>query len=359
VSDDNWMDITLGSISVKGEWAAHLSSVTLTDAIDKSDSIEVTFELPSGSGDKLLPKLDLYGKAWTVKLMKGTKPAREFGGDIMQLRWTRSGGSPRSVTITGVDPMHRLRRGRASITLNDRRFEGKKASEIVAKVAKDWNFKSGGVQSTDAAIESLVWEKDDLSLIKKLAKENGYITGVEMEGGPDLVFARREQYSTKTVPLEFGVDILDLSATHAIDGMVSSVKVVSRDQVNNKKVVEGAAKGADVVADNDADYTGPKLLDRIGTFPHTEMPPGSTFATKPEADGLAKGIMKDKAAGFVSGSATCRFNPDISCGCKIEVKGAGWPFDGKFVVDEVSHSLDASGYRTRVTFSASSIKKPG
>jgi phage protein D len=360
VSDENWMDIKLGTISVKGAWAAHLSSVTLTDAIGKSDHIEVTFELPSGSGDKLLKDLDLYGKEWSVKLMKGTSPVREFGGDIMQLRWTRSGGAPRSVTITGVDPMHRLRRGRKSVVKGDRRFVGKKASEIVSTIVKERGFTAKGVQATNAAIESLDWDKDDLALIKKLAKDNGYITGVEVEGGsPDMVFARREQYSTTTITLDFGVDILDINASHALDGMVSSVKVVSRDQAEDKKTVEGSATASDIVADNAANYTGPKLLDRnVGPCPHVETPAGSTFATKSEADDLAKGIMKEKAAGFVSGSATCYFNPDITCGCKIQVTGAGWPFDGKFVVEEVSHSLDASGYRTRVSFSASSIAAP-
>lgn len=359
MDDKNYMKIKLGTVTVEGNWAAHLSSVSVKESLEALDSAQVTFDLPEGSGAELVPKVDLYGQKWEIEIMQDGASVKTYAGDIVSVQWTRSGGAPRQVTVTGVGFLHRLKRGRANAAANDRRWRGKKASEILQKVAQDWTLGTSGVQATDSAIDDFEWKTDDAALVKELAQTSGYIVRCDVDGGnPVLVFASRENYTSGEVELEFGVDILDMNATHSIDRCVSEVAITAKDPSKPDQNVEAKSTPSDLVINNDKAHSGPELLGKIGNFPHRVENKDGNRPTQSSITEQAKGVMVETAESFCEGSLTCRFNPAITGGKKVKVKGAGWPFDGIFIVKEVTHTFDASGYRTQVTFSSNSIAAP-
>ncbi len=337
---------------------AHLSAVTVKDSLDKLDSVDVTFELPQGTGDALGTKLDLYAKTFKVELCRDGSPIKEFSGDLLTFAWTRSAGSPRSVQLTGVDHMHRLRRGRKAPKANDRRFAGKKHSEVIEQVAKDWSLKTGGIESTSSTGTYFEWKGEDSALLKHLAEENGYTVRIESEkGSPSLIFSRAGASSGEDVELEFGVDILEMQATHDLDKVLTSVTFTGQKALAGEKPIVKEVKADAAVKDDKYNKrTGPSLVEsEIGPFIFHQEDKGGATDQPTAAEAKAKGKLKGAANEFVKGSLTCRFTPEISCGKKVVITGAGWPFDGTFTVGDVTHTLDASGYRTQVAFKGNSI----
>jgi hypothetical protein len=359
MAGERYMDITVGGIAVKGLWAAHLSSVSVKDALDALDSATVVFDLPEGSGATLVPELDIYGKAWCVKLMEGSKTVKEYSGDVIAVSWTRSGGAPRQVSITCIDVLHRLKRGRANVKKYDRRWRDVPISDIVTAVAKDWKIGVSGIDSTKGTISDLEWKSDDSALLQHLAKECGCVVRCDFENGkPGLVFATAESYSNETVTLEFGVDILDISANHNIDKCVTEVTYTVNDPQKPAAPIKVTVTPSAAIKKQNKGKSGPEYLSDIGQFPVAfERKEGET-AQQSSTEEAAKGKMIEASAGFVEGSLTCRFDPNLTSGKAVTVKGAGWPFDGTFVVKEVTHTFDASGYRSQVTFSSNSINAP-
>lgn len=361
MSEELYMEITLGEIKVKAgdrkRWAAHLASVSVTDALDALDAAQVVFELPEGSGSLLVPELEVYGKKWIIKLMSGSTVVKEYAGDVLGVSWSRTGGAPRQATVTCVDHLHRLKRGRTDIQTGDRRFPDKKVSEIVSAVAKHWGFDVGGIESTTSAIPYFEWKGDDLSLLKHLADQVGCVVRAdEKDGTSGLVFAKASSYASEEVELRFGIEILEISANHNLDGCVTSVEgtVTNPKKPETITVKVGSDK---ITMTNKPGKTGADYMTHMGggaypkAFEHKE---GDSF-TQSDADERAKGMLTEAAAGFVQGSLVCRFNPNLTSGKSVRVVGAGWPLDGVFLVKSVTHSFDASGYRSQVQFSASSI----
>ncbi len=92
-ANDAYMKITLGTLSVTGEWASLLASVNVTDSLEALDSVQVTFDVPQGDiWDTKAKKLNLYAKEYKIELMRGSAPVRTLVGDILEISWTRAAG---------------------------------------------------------------------------------------------------------------------------------------------------------------------------------------------------------------------------------------------------------------------------
>jgi len=360
----NYMAIKVGSLDVKGELAGYLSSVTLKDSVEALDSATIVFQIPEGISYKPA-ELDLYGKTWSIDVFEGGIPVKSYGGDIIGISWQRSGSAPRTMTLTCIDHLHRLRKARASSKAGDRRFKDKATgADIVKLVANDWKLTPGDIQSPPGGYSPpLEWKSDDLSLLKKLADDAGYVVRVDSKSGSHkLQFTKREAASQlPPVNLIFGVDVLDITGNHSLAEALSKVTLTSKNQVKATEPVKGVADPAKVTPDNAATHVAAKLVDeRLGGAPFEQEFKGDEGGKVEQStvQAAAEAKIKEASAKFVDGSMTCVFKPSIVSGRKVKVKGAGWPLDGTFIVKEVTHTFDPGGYRTTITFSANSIAAP-
>lgn len=363
MDDKSYMVIKLGDGDVATKLAANLVSVTLKDSLEAMDSATVTYELPEGTvGVVKANDLDLYGKTWEITLMDGGKPGKSYGGDIVGIAWTRSGGAPRQVTFTCLSQMHRLKKGKKPLgEKGSRKWRSKGASDVVKDVAKAWQLGSTDIQTTAALPKDFEWQSDDAALLKKLAQDVGYVVRLNYKAGKHaVVFVSPDNVDDTNVDLSFGVDILDISTNHSLDGCITEASVTTVDKVKAGDPVPKTFAADALKATNDAAYVGGVLAKRMSlAAKEVELKDGSDNRTDGSgAEEMAKGIVTDGSMSFVDGSMTCRFKPAIVCGCTLTVTGAGWPLDGKFIAKEVTHSFDATGYRTTVTFQANSIKAP-
>lgn len=356
---DPYMRVTLGGTVVEGALLAHMTSVSVKEAAGELDSAEIQFELTQSTAKDLAKKLSLHGQEFAVEMMIAGKPLRTVAGDIVQMTWSRSGSSPRSVTITGIDHLARLKKPRANSEKQDRQFRDEKASAIVEKVAKDWSLGSE-IDSTDADIKFLDWKKDDSALLKHLACEFGYDVRLDVSKAgttPKLLFKKCDPKNTAgSVSFEFGVDCYDISATHNLDEIRTKVTMAGVDYAAGDDAVEGVADGSSLVK---GDITGVSLVKQyFGDVHEVKEKTDGTSSSQPLAKEEAEGILRSKANTFVSGNATCEFTPLARSGAEVTFKGTGWPLDGKFKIKEVTHSFDASGYTTSFSFEGAAISSP-
>lgn len=363
MDDKSYMTIKLGTGTVADKLAANLVSVSLKDSLEAMDSATITYELPEGTVlDVKAPDLDLYGKTWEITLFDKGAKGKSYGGDIVGISWTRSGGAPRQVTFTCLSQMHRLKKGKKPLGEKGARiWRSKGASDVVKDVAGAWQLGSADIQTTAALPKDFEWKSDDAALLKKLAQDVGYVVRLNFESGKhNVVFVSPDNVDDTVVDLAFGVDILDISGNHNLNGCITEVSVYTKDQVKAGDAVPKKFAADALKATNDAAYIGGVLAKRMSLMAQeAEVKDGSDNRTDGSgAEELAKGMVTDGSMSFVDGSMTCRFTPKIVCGCTLNVTGAGWPLDGKFIAKEVTHSFDASGYRTTVSFQANSIKMP-
>ena len=78
-------------------------------------------------------------------------------------------------------------------------------------------------------------------------------------------------------------------------------------------------------------------------------------ADSQEAQSLAEAHYRRVARRFVTGNGVADGDPRLHAGTKLQLKGLGQLFDGKYYVTRVRHLFDlAQGYRT-----AFSVERPG
>src|SRR6185295_16256637 len=90
------------------------------------------------------------------------------------------------------------------------------------------------------------------------------------------------------------------------------------------------------------DKVGASLVDKkhsgVSIF-DCEVP----FATKEEADALAKAILQERMMRFITGRASSRGNPAIRAGIVVTLEASDRRFDGKYYVTSVRHRYRHQG----------------
>lgn len=350
--------VKIGGSKLSKDAQACMESVIIRDSLEHIDLVEVSFSLIGEQAETVAKEVAKYGDPILVELQENGSPVRTVGGDIVSINWSRRISEVASVTVTGLDPRHRLKKPRASTKKGDRRWVGKKASEIVEDIAKSWSFGTD-VQSTNAAIKVFEHYGDDAAIIKHLADENGYVMRVDMEGGsPTLIFARREQpVSGADVTLNYGEHVQEFEIDHNLTNIVTKVKVAGFNPITGDDPVFTEAAKSKVSAMNDK--TGIDFVSKAwGEFPEVISETDGGRGVKSETQDKAEGILKARAMTFVSGTLHCILNPNVRSGSIVTLKGAGWPMDGKYVVGEVKHVVEQGNTLTLLHVMSDSIKAP-
>jgi phage protein D len=351
----------------------HLLSVSVSESLDQLDDVQMKFIVPEGpSGDPktILAKLAAYGKTFEVELYHLGKMTHAVAGDIIEITWARSQSAPWSVTLHGHGNLHRMKAGASK--LDTKKWvtgQPVKVDDVVKDLASKWNVTAKSVPPLDAT-QVFQAANDDASLLLELAKK--YNRVVRWDSEDNLHFAPPGSLAEgAAAKLSWGIDVIDTSLRHLVEGMISKVEVKLKDAIANKEPVVGTANAdtANHIPSTPANKgpTGPELLKKSGNTKFTAYElvisgaegGGSTSeAVTSAANATAKSKLNAAADQLVSGSFTCRFRPDVQAGGHVEVDKGGWPLNGKYIVKDVSHTWDASGYRTQLNVMANRLGGP-
>lgn len=341
------------SLKVKGKDTInfYMTRVTYTEAVGELDGLTATFSVPSNKEKELKPLME-PGLPFEIELLddKG-KVLGKREGDIVAVNHERK-GSKWLVTLVGLNYLHRLRAKHYTQVWEE--SHDKIVKTIAGRAKPSLSAKVQGV-STTADFTFQQGETDALFLMR-LAREHNYYCRVV---GKELHFGRRDLTKGK-LELSYREDVVSIRLTANLKDHINEVHVFWGDpekdgtkqtKVTYKKAPKAINSGGKLGSAVGKKAFGVKSLT-IGGY---DSP---MYKNQSEAKAKAQSELDVAALDFVEGVVIARGAHATTVGNELSIKGAGYPFDGKFIITKVVHEFAFDGLRTEITFKSNSLPKP-
>ncbi|MBD0712149.1 MULTISPECIES: VgrG-related protein [unclassified Streptomyces] len=322
-------------------------SVRLTEGwVDASVNVPSAFQLTFADKDGTLtekfPFLKVGAMAVLSPFTDGKLGEPMLTGEVTAVEVDGAPGHGRYLILRGYDPGHRL--------LRNRRVEGypnMTASDIVRKLAALNRIPIGRVDATPTVYELATQPNiTDWDFLSRLARENDVRLSLDTAGR--LVFAALPPASSApsdTTPaaaspyvLDFGANTLHSRVSVTASGQVGTVDVRGWDP----RTKQALSSPTPAVASRDivSDITPAQLSAPFGAAELAAT--GTPFTTQSEVTQAAAALADDVTGSFAELEVSVTGNPALKPGQPVAVKGAGFPFEGRYTATGVRHVF-ASG----------------
>ncbi|MCY0954456.1 VgrG-related protein [Streptomyces sp. H27-S2] len=333
-----------------------LASLLTEGWVDASVNVPSAFLLAFSDGDGTLtrryPQLTVGSKAVISPFTDGVRGTPLITGEVTAMEVDAEPGAGRRLVLRGYDPGHRL--------LRNRRVAGypqMTASDIVRRLASQNGLALGRVAATPTVYELATQPgTTDWDYLSRLAAENDVRLSFDPDGKLDFApLAPAAGAPADTTPalrspyvLEFGHNTLQSRVALTSAGQVGQVTVRGWDMLAKRPLAAPAPAGT--TADIMADLTAAQLTAPFGKagLDATRVP----YTAPSEVTHAARALADDVAGSFAELEVAVTGNPGLMPGRPVAVKGAGFPFEGKYTATGVRHVF-ASGqpYVTWLTVS--------
>ena len=260
-------------------------------------------------------------------------------GEITALSPSFPEASAPTLTVTGYDKSHRMRRGKPLrppfIGLND--------SLIAAQIAAE-NFLIPIIDpSLLAPRETYHHNGSDWQLLQELADRNGFWVYVHW----DKLYFRFPRPQKDLVVLEWGENLSSFSPRLSSSGLAGI------------QIIRGYSEllAQEIVAVLPALSLGSDLDDTIGRLSQSSIDylvqlgrnvvSDRTIESFSDALSIAKTVLLELFQGLYEGSGHCIGIPTLFARDSVEIRGIGKQFSGRYTLSRVTHTIDDGGYRTR------------
>lgn len=247
------------------------------------------------------------------------------------------------ITVGGYDLSYCMTKGRES-----RHWSDTKDSDAVAEVADEYGLKA---ETEDTRVKHPTIQKStesDEQFLEKLAERNGY----ELYTFDKTLYFRRPASIRKTkkngdpvVTLEWGKGLLSFTPEINISEQVTKVEVRGWDVNSKAEIVGTAGKGREHRRDG-ARRSGSEVLQTCCREKEAPLRIRVPVFSKQEADQWAEAILKKRSEMFVTGNGESIGLPELRADENIELLGLGREFSKTYYVEQTTHTINTSGYRT-------------
>jgi phage protein D len=262
--------------------------------------------------------------------------------EITALEPDFAAGQSNSLVVRGYDKSHRLHRGRKTRT-----FAKKKDSDIASTLAQE----AGLSAQVDATTITYDWvlqtNQTNMEFLMTRAARIGYQVYC-VEG--DLYFKKGDANRGDGPELEYGVQLLDFRPRWTASHQADDVTVYGWDPKGKTAVVSSAKAPASSLNQGGMTETGGAKTSSAFSAA-SEIIADQPVLTVDEANALAEGLSHNIGLAFVEAEGSCFGHPLVLPGYKINIKGVGTRFSGKYYVTSATHVRNRQGYETRFTIS--------
>jgi phage protein D len=266
-------------------------------------------------------------------------------GEISAIDVNLDEGGGLTLGIEGFDGLHAGTRGTASRSFD----EGKSDSAIVREVASEL-LPTAVVDETPPRTHAEAQsEESTLAFLQRLAKRNGFQLWAE---GRTLFFMRRRL--GPALRFARGRNLISFSARLSTAGQAGAVEVRSWDAARQQVITATAAANlspdylAALSATGLAQIAGQAL--GIGAKTGTRVIHAQARASSiAEAQDLADAEMQEQRRKLLTASGSVVGDPNIRVGSLVSLENMGRFSLHPYVVEQATHRIDASGYRTTFT----------
>ncbi|MPY52236.1 VgrG-related protein [Streptomyces acidicola] len=260
-------------------------------------------------------------------------------------------GTGTFAVIRGYDPGHRLMRVRRVAA-----YRNQTASDIARKLAAMNGIAIGRIESTRTVYEFISQSNvTDWDFLARLADENKMVMSLNAEGQLDF----GEPDPASTAPPVSSPDHPDPRALNRQNVLRCRAAVTAADQVDKVE-----ARGWDIPAKKkivELKKAGTNPAFAIGTTPQKAatafkaarlVETDTPYDRRPEVKFAAASLADDITSSFAELEVTVRGNPVLRPGVAIALSDVGFPFEGKYTLTSVRHTIGAGRhYETLVTVS--------
>ncbi len=247
-----------------------------------------------------------------------------------------SGGLP-DLQIGGYDASYCMTIGKNSFN-----WDNKKDSEIAVSLAGKYKLKAIAQDSKVVHPKIEQNEESDYEFLRRLAKRNPF----ELYSFDNtLHFRERVSGADRIVAeLEWGKGLVSFSPEINIHEQVQKVTVRGWN-VQSKKEINGVASIGDELGRQNERKSGGEYLRGL-CKEDVEVDVRQPVYSEQEARERARAILKSRSESFVTGSGESIGLPEIRPDSNIKLRGIGTPFSKTYYIEQCTHTINSSGYKT-------------
>lgn len=354
-------EIQVGSKDLPRDVIHDIISVTYADAIEQIDRFELV--VSNWDAENLSLKYvdqEIFDPGQKVLVNMGYRGGeglkQMLDGEITSLRPTFPAAGPPTLSVSGLNILHRVRQKQESHV-----YEKKKDSVIAQEVGRRVGIKVRTDPKAKAEEAEhpyvLQYNESDMVFLMRRARRIGYDLFVVPGDPSELYFGPSVNVKKVTYKMQWGSHVgaarangapgpslIQFQPTLTTFDQVKSVTVRGWDPVKKKQIKE-------TVDRQQLDIKSPgnerqrNALDRSFEA-REEIIHNKPVHSVKEAKTLAKETLQNIAKGMVKASGSTLGLPDLRAGSVIEVYGIGERMSGKYFVTSTTHTISASGYTT-------------
>ena len=334
-------DILIAAFTIKANGSA-VSTDTLHDVV--YIEVEQNLYVPSMAVIRLrhmdlastYPTTFALGTAISINMGQSTNTSAEvFNGEVVAQEIDASPTGTPYITIRAYDKRHRLMRGRKIKV-----FKDVKDSDNFSSVAGA----AGLTASATATSEVYPWilqnNETDLEFLNRRAARIGM--EVMMDG--TTLKMRKPTLTVDSASVEWGKDLLDCKVRLNTSNQVNSVTVRGWD-VATKQAIVGTSSSSTFKPTYGLAKDGAALSSSFGSS-NVMYNVYRPVTTQSEANLVAAAIHDDINGRAVQLQGRCFGNSAIKVGTRLEIKGVGTNYNGKYYITSCTHRFDIEGYFT-------------
>ena len=248
------------------------------------------------------------------------------------------GGSP-ELSVSGYDHGFAMTIGK-----NSRTWKQRSDSDAAQEIASFNNLTAKILPTKEKHPQIEQNQESDWEFLKKLADRNHYELFVDEQ--KTLHFAPPSDKATAIVRLLYGQGLLSFKPEANLAGQISQVEVYGWNP-NTKEAIVGRAS-----AGEESGLSGKSAGQRLNTFVRDPSKRPTLRLRQPvftqaEAEARAKAALNERAKQFLTGEGETIGLPEIRPDRNVELDDLGSPFSKTYYIQQATHKIDASGYRTR------------
>lgn len=299
-------------------------------------NISTKYSEQVNEGDDLEVKLGFVGDK---------DPSTVFKGEVVGIEPIYATNAPARVHIRGYNQLHRLMRGKKSVT-----YTKVTDKDIVDKLCQQYGLSADYGDSPPQTKYDHVYQHNltDLEFLRARAARLGF----------EVLVDDKKLYFRKRVDRDSGIKLVFGVSGGALEKFlprlstaqqVSEVKVYGWDPVKKEEIVGDAKPQSSKLGDKHGSAVANSKHSNVLQVVHE-----SPVSSKEEADNIAKSILNDRMMEFITGDGVCRGDPELKPGIIITINVQDKRFDGKYHVTSIRHRYvhagSSGGFRTEFKF---------
>jgi phage protein D len=294
----------------------------------------------SGRGVELLGLLG-FGAEVEVRLGYGDAKSTPLAlsGVITEITTSFPDGAAPELAVSGYDHGFAMTLGKSSRT-----WSKASDSDAAHEIASFNNIKARIEPTLEKHAQIEQNQESDWEFLKKLAERNHY--ELYVDENKTLNFCKPDDKATAVVRLDYGQGLLSFKPEANLAAQVSQVEVYGWDPKAKKAIIGKASAG------EESGLSGKSAGQRLNAFVRDPSKRPTLRLRQPvftqaEANQRAKAALNERAKQFLTGEGETIGLPELRPNRKVELGKLGTLFSKTYFIQQATHKIDTSGYRTR------------